>query len=184
MSDLDKRIEVIEKYIEICDSAPFSYFANSSEAKKLLGVCEKLKVLGYEWGNELVSHSHFSLTKGYHIINNGTGHISDKNEWYIVWDNGNIGAYQFVDGSSRYDAIQDIFREFKEELMSYGIVNYDPWNDYIVFDIENGKRIMKDYGDILNRTYRKVDRKCKEVRLKNMKKEYEQLLSTLGEDCE
>lgn len=99
--------------------------------------------------------------------------------YYIHWDNGNIGAYQFTEREDVYREIQEEYKEFKNRLMSYNPVDWDDYNNHIIFDIENGKKLIEDYKDILAETREKIKAKMNAYKLKKAKAEYEQALAEM-----
>jgi hypothetical protein len=174
--DLEERIELITKYVDECTkNVPYGYGYHPSE---LLETCNQLKVLGYKWGDR-IRKDDFRMTKGFCITNSSTKYESDKDTYYVHWDNGNVGAYQFVSGTEEYSAIQDEFKEFKDKLMSYGVVDWDDMNDHIVFDVEHGKKVMEEYDSILKETKEKMSIKLKQLKAERAKKEYERAMAAL-----
>lgn len=144
-----------------------------------LSAVKILRVLGLNWGDQY-KYNDFRIKQGYYVTNNGTGHKPDKDTWYIEWDNGNVGAYQFCDDES-YPYVQEDYREFKERLMSYGPVNYDPLNNHIIFEVENGKKLLADYDLICKETRVKMRKKLQEIEIERTKKKLENLLKETQE---
>ena len=146
---------------------------------EMMSVCEKLAALGLEWGDP-INYEDFYICKGndYHLSNSATHYKFDKNTYYIHWDNGNIGKYQFV-GDFGYHLIDDEWNEFKEILMSYKPLDYDSYNCHIIYDVENGKRLIKDYKDICKRVKEKVAKKVKEAQIQKKLKEIDALKKQL-----
>lgn len=174
--NLDERIKLIETYKSECrTNVPYGYGYNEDE---LLSTCKKLKALGLEWGDK-ISFDDFRITKGVKITNSATGYEYDSKSYYVHWDNGNIGAYQFVSGGDMYRAIQDEYKEFKEKLMSYNPIDWDDFNSHIVFDVENGKKVMADYEEIVKETREKIQIKSKIYKAEQAKLEYEKALAAL-----
>ena len=60
------------------------------EAEQIITNCDILDAMGWEFGHQL-SYDDFRIRKGYYITNNGTGHKPNNDEWYVEWDNGNVG---------------------------------------------------------------------------------------------
>lgn len=171
---IDEKIEIIKAYQKLRVNMPYGYGTYEDE---ILKTCELLKAFGWEWGHK-TCYPDFRIRKGYYITNNSTGHKSNPDEWYVEWDNGNVGAYQFVGGDG-YNIVQNEFREFKEMLMSYNPVNYDKLNCHIVYDIENGKKVLADYEQICKETRKKMEVKIKKARLEKAKADYEKLLADI-----
>ena len=174
--DLEERIELITKYINECTkNVPYGYGYHPSE---ILETCNKLKALGCEWGDKIRTDD-FRMTKGFYITNSSTGYEPNNETYYIHWDNGNVGAYQFVCDSDEYSAVQNDFKEFKNKLMSYGAIDWDGMNNHIIFDIEHGKKAMEEYDSILKETKEKMSVKLKKMKAEKAKKEYEKALAEL-----
>lgn len=154
----------------------YGYYAHTvNEMKSIL---TKLEVMGLEWGDSLVIPNHFRLTKGYYLTNSKTHYKEQDDEWYIQWDNGNIGRLQFI--SEKYYAfVEDEWEAFKAELLSYNPLDYDPLNNHIIYDIENGKKVMANYKDICKRTQEAMNAKVKEAQIKEME---EQLAKLKGQN--
>lgn len=178
--NLDKIIKLAQNYKDLIEEMPYR---NATYPDSVIDICEKLKALGMKWGDK-INYPDFRIRKGYYITNNGTGHKSDPSEWYIEWDNGNIGVYQFISNDTYYYAVQDEFKEFKDILMAYNPLNYDPSNCHIVYDVENGKKILADYPRITKEIRRKMQIKINQVKLKKAKEEYERLLEADKIDAE
>lgn len=147
--------------------------------REILEICELWEAMGWKPG-----HKHtfmdFRIHKGYYIVNNGTGHEADQNEWYVEWDNGNIGRYQFASGDM-YDHIEEEWEAFRKKMMSYSPINYDPCNCHIIYDVENGKKVLEDYKSICDETRENVARKKAKVALELAKAQYEAALREAGE---
>lgn len=177
--DLKEVKRIVKEYYDLVEHMNFGY---SSYPRDLLITCEKLEALGFEWGDKL-SFTDFVIRKGgeYKLTNSATHYKFDPDTWYIHWDNGNIGRYQFVDGFG-YHYTMDEWNEFRDALMSYEPVDYDPANCHIVYDIEHGKKLLKDYRDICVRTQKKMDKKVAEARIEAKRKEIEKLQKELEEE--
>lgn len=155
---------------------PYSYGQYETQ---IIETCDKLEALGRKWG-EAVCPKDFLVVKQYHICNSSTGYQPKDNTWYVIWDNGNIGRLQFVSDEYYYD-VQDEWEDFKNRLLSYNPLDYDKMNDFNVYDIENGKRLMTDYQQICDETLAKMKDKIKQIRLKEAKEKYERLLNEVKE---
>ena len=168
---LDDIIRICEEYDEI-RKASLNKFCLPHE---YIEMCHALKAFGLEWGDRIITLSDFRLTKGkYYISNSTTYYKPDKDEYCVHWDNGNIGRYQFTDEAG-YKYIGEEWQKFIDILMSYSPVDYDKTRCHIVYDVENGKRVMADYKDICDAIKIKVrlrlqieeleeaKRKCKEL---------------------
>lgn len=171
MSNLDEIIKICKKFEEIRKSCRYGYGAAPMQ---IIETCNKLKAMELNWGDDLVTHSDFHISDHYYISNSSTGY-TPTDKYYIHWDNGNIGRLQFVN-TDYWGYIADEWREFNETLRSYNAVDWDPLNDHIIFKIEDGKRLMNDYQNILKDTQQKIENKIKAVKIEKKKKELEELM--------
>lgn len=136
-----------------------------------------MEILGVSWGEKIRIPKDFSVIKGKPYLLNSKTHFNfSENENYIVWDNGNVGRLQFGDFSSElYREIDEEWEEFEEKLLSYGALDYDPMNCKIIYNIENGKKLMHDYDDICGEVRSKIKVKAKKFEIEKMKRELEKL---------
>ena len=171
--------EICEKYLDIRRNTPFGYGYDVTE---IINSCNKLEAMGWEYGHKL-NYADFRIRKGYYITNNGTGHKSNKDEWYVEWDNRNIGRLQFV-SQEYWGYVSDEWDEFKRTLMSYNPVNYDPLNCHIIYDVENGKKILEDYPDICKKTSEAMEKKLKQVKVEKAKAELERLIKEQNDEID
>ena len=176
--NLDKIIKICKDYQKILDDVPFSY---GNYPNLIIEACEKLKVLGYEWGEE-ITYPDFSVVKKPYITNSNTKYQFEDDKYYIVWDNGNIGRLQFVRQDYWWN-VGDEWQEFIDKLMLYDPVDYDTLNCRMIFDIENGKRLLNDYPAITAETRKKMGQKIKVLKLEKAKKEYEKLLEEMENEA-
>lgn len=167
--------KIIEDYKNLCSEGnKYGYYANTvNEMKSIL---TKLEVMGLEWGDRLAIPIDFRISKGYYLTNSKMHYKKKDGEWYIEWDNGNIGRLQFVH-EKYYYLVEDEWKAFKAELMSYNPLDYDHLNDHIIYDIENGKKLMANYQDICIRTQDAMYEKVKEARIKEMEEQLARLKS-------
>lgn len=172
--NLDEIIHICQEYKQLLESIPFLLNYGSTPSS-LISTAEKLKVLGLNWGDQ-INYSDFVIRKGYHLTNNGTGHQPDKDTWYVIWDTSGIGIFQFLDDNSNPLA-RDEYNKFKHRMMEYGCVNYDNLNGKIVFEIENGKKLLLDYPKICKETKERLQKIIKEDELLKAKEKYEKLLA-------
>lgn len=164
--------EVAKRFEEIRNTEHYTYGAHYP--RDVLDACEQLEVLGREWGDPLPSGD-FRMYKGtsYHICNSATHYIPGKDQWTIHWDNGNVGRLQFV-GNKYYNTVAHEWDEFLRRMRE-GCVDYDPLNCHIVYDIENGKKIMEEYDDICKETKIAMSKVIKKKQLQEAEKELERL---------
>lgn len=172
IEDVDVIEEVCKEFIKIRNAAQWDYGRTPED---LIKTCEILKAFGYVWGDR-IKYPDFRITKGkYYITNSAKKYKPKSNDYYVQWDNGNIGRLQFV-GNDYWYEVEDEWNEFREILMSYDPLDYDPMNCHMIFNVENGKRLMKDYKNICDSTKAKMMKKIKKIQLERKKKEYEDLL--------
>ena len=176
--NLDKIIKICKDYLKIQDEAPYSYGHNPGD---ILTACEKLKALGYKWGDDICFRD-FSITKKPYITNSSTHYKFEDDKYYIVWNNGNVGRLQFVSQEYWWD-VTDEWQEFRDRLMSYNPLDADPHNCNIIYDIENGKKVIEDYPEIVKQTREKMKQKTKRLQLEKAKKDYEKLLEEVGDEA-
>lgn len=171
--------EIVEAYANLCQSrvTPYIVANNSSNANRLLELIDQWIRMDVEWGYRMPDD--FRLVKGEQLNLYLTQRQCAKNykfnanDYYIRWDNGNVGAYQFVhsdDGSQDcYRVAQLAYKEFKERLRSYNVLEEDMLNDYMVFSIEDGKRLIDDYKAITNETSEKISKAWQKYRYEQAK---------------
>lgn len=92
-------------------------------------------------------------------------------------DNESIGKLMFVSSTKYYSLIDDEYNEFLEKLRSYGALDWDYWNDHMIFTVEDGKRLYKDYPKIREEIAKKIKRKIKQEEVRAAKEKYEKLLA-------
>lgn len=177
---LDERLNLAEKYNEVFgDVYP----------KTVIEKCKKLKLLGAEWGEYRIGEygsicTDFYIRKGGIITNQSTHYEFEEDEYYIHWDNGNIGRLMFLYSADYSIAETEIWEEFEKKLMSYNVLEYDKFNDHMIFSIEDGKKLIADYGKICDATRDKFEKYCKKKELKRKKEEYEKLKKELEGETE
>ena len=175
--DIDKIIKICQQYKAIADAAP-GYGSRAPET--IIEYCQKLKCLGMEFG-ESIDYADFSIVKNPYITNSATGFVCDPDQYYIVWDNGNVGRLQFV-SSDYYSKVEEEWREYYRRLLSYDPLDWDPHNCHMIFSIENGKKLIADYPQICKETREKMKNKIAKAKLEKAKREYERLLEEVGND--
>ena len=179
MTDLQKKRKLCKEYKALMEDASRCGYGGWKTPDHYLEIIDKLEAFGLEWGDTSVvgSYYQFSVSKGkFHLTNSRTYFAANENEYYIHWKN-NCGAYLFVSGSDAYHAVQDEYHEFLDKLMQYNPLDYDLANRRIVYDIENGKKLMEDYPSIIKETEEKMKKKLRAARLERAKAEYEKLLA-------
>lgn len=108
--------------------------------------CEKLKALEKDWG-EKTFYPDFELRKGDYLKHFSPIFSSENNKdaYFFKWDIGNIGRYHLNCTDKAYFAIGDTWESFLEKMESYNPIYNDRGNCCLIYDIENGKRLMNDY---------------------------------------
>lgn len=171
---LQERIEFLQTYLdEFTDGKKYGYGYYPTD---YLESCKELQALGFEWGDKIINDNKFCIRKNGHLTNRTTKYEFDDNTYYIHWDNG-IGKLMFVSSTKYYSLIDDEYNEFLEKLRSYGALDWDYWNDHMIFTVEDGKRLYKDYSKIREETAKKIKRKIKQEEVRAAKEEYEKLLA-------
>lgn len=170
---IDERISFLETYINEFETSKNWCYGNYSI--DYLEACKKLKVLGFEWGDN-IKFDDFEIIKGYYITNPTTNFQGDKDRYYIHWDNGNIGRLMFVT-QEYWFLVEEEWTEFNNILKSYAPLDWDEYNCHMIFDVEHGKKLISDYKDIKKKIYDKMKVKIKQIELEKAKKEYEKLLA-------
>lgn len=172
MIDLDEAMNVCKSFSDILCEKPLCY---GETPFVIFKTCEMLKAFGWEWGHD-VYYKDFRFVKGYLLDEPGTDHKSNPQEWYVEWNNGNVGAYQFVCRSGEYNSVQNEYQEFVSELMKYNPLNYDKNGGKIIYDVENGKKLLDNYESIVEKTQKKIDMKIISLDVEKAKERYEELL--------
>lgn len=173
--------ELMNKVVTLKNNMPWNY---GRDERDILKTCEILEILGWEWGHQ-VQYNDFRITQDYYISpsNQAKKYKPQKDEWFIVWDNGNIGRLQFVADKYWY-AVEDEWKDFRQKLMAYEPLDYDLRNDQMIYSIENGKKLLEDYEKICNETRETMRAKIKQVEMKEAKDKYEKLLKEMAGDSE
>lgn len=182
--DLDEIIKICYEYDEIARNVPrkMSLIGGLTVAK----YAEKVKALGFEFGEDINSISDLKVIKGYRLENSATKHKPDMNEYYVVWSNGSIGTLRFAENAYRcldtfevIKALSPIYESFIEELMRYNPVNYDLSNCIIIYDTKSGGKLMRDYPKIEEKAQKLADIKLKELKLEYLREECNKLQKEL-----
>lgn len=177
---LDERLELATKYDEV-------FGQEYKDVQTIIEECKQLKVLGYDWGEVQFGtygkiHGDFILYKGgRNLSNRTTKYRFDDEEYYIHWDNGNVGRYMFLVDADYSEEETKIWEEFRSELISYNPLDYDGYNCHMIYNIEDGKRLMNDYEDICDRTREKFRKYSTKKKLEKAKEKYEKLLAEVQE---
>ena len=181
---MNKRIEAIEEYLK--------YFPNDGKANSNLLLCQYADELDIELSNEYsyyprISYNMFQVNeqivacKRYYLTNSTTNYEQNFKDTLVVWKE-SCGRYMFVDRHEHYLLIEDEWNEFINILKSYNPLDYDERNDDYIYNVENGKKLIDDYDEIVKRIKDKVDKKIKNSELEKKKRELEKLIKELEEE--
>lgn len=170
---MKERIEAIKEYLK--------YFPNDSYANNNLLLCKYADELGVELNGYyprieygyFVVNRQIKVGKKYQLTNSTTQYVQNGYDSIVIWSE-SCGRLAFVSDVYWWD-IEDEWNDFMDVLMSYSPLDYDRINNNYIFDLENGKRLISDYEDIVNDFRKKVDKKVKAVAIENKKKEIERL---------
>lgn len=177
---MKERIEAVKEYLK--------YFPNDSCAKSNLSLSEYADELDMEVGKSyyprmeygfFVINSQIKVGKKYCLTNSTTNYEQNGSDSIVIWSE-SCGRLAFVDSKYWWNIV-DEWDEFMDVLMLYNPLDYDKINDIYIYDLENGKRLINDYNDIVKDFKMKVDKKIKEVELDNKKKQLEQLQKEIEE---
>ena len=177
---MKEKIEAVKEYLK--------YFPNDSYAKNNLLLCEYADELDMEVGKSyyprieygfFVINSQIKVGKKYHLTNSTTNYEQNGNDSIVIWSE-SCGRLAFVN-SEYWWTIADEWEDFMNVLMSYNPLDYDKINNNYIYDLENGKRLINDYNEIVKDFQKKADKKIKEAELEKKKKQLEQLQKELEE---
>lgn len=175
---MQEKIKAIKEYLR--------YFPNSSDAKNNLMMCEYADELGVKLNGGYypnVNYGYFAINsqikagKKYYLTNSNTQYKMNGEDTIIIWSE-SCGRLAFVHDKYWWD-IEDEWNDFMDVLMSYDPLDYDELNNTYIYDLEHGKRLIRDYNDIVEDFQKKVRKKIKAVDLANKKKELERLQKEL-----
>ena len=167
--EFDEIKKVYERFMQIKESAHPSYTLWGKTGLDYVEVCNELEALGLKWGDQLCPRRDFYIGRGSSISPVFSSDL-DKDIFYVVWDNNNAGRMQFASGEY-YHCIADEWKEFWAKLLSYNPIDCDYNHCRMVFDIENGKRLMSDYEGICENTQKKCLAKIKKEKIKRLRDE-------------
>jgi hypothetical protein len=177
---MKKKIAAIKEYLK--------YFPYDSSAKNNLMLCEYADELGIELNKGyyptiqsgyFVINGQIKIGKEYYLTNSTTRYKQNGEDSLVIWTE-SCGRLAFVSDRYWWD-IEDEWKEFMNVLKSYGPLDYDELNNNYIYDLENGKKLIRDYDGIVKDFMSKVNRKIKEVEIANKKKEIERLQKELEE---
>lgn len=180
---MNKRIEAIKEYLK--------YFPNDGKANSNLLLCQYADELDIELSNEYsyyprISYNMFQVNeqivacKGY-CLNSTTNYEQNFKDTIVVWKE-SCGRYMFIDKNEHWSLIEDEWNELTNILKSYNPLDYDKMDDIYIYDVENGKKLIDDYDEIIKGIREKVDKKIKNSELEKKKRELEKLIKELEEE--
>lgn len=180
---MNKKIEAIKEYLK--------YFPYDNGAKNNLLLCQYADELSIELSSKYsyyprVNYNMFQVNeqivacKRYYLINSATNYQQNYEDTLVVWTE-SCGKYMFVDKSKYLPIIEDEWNEFIDILKSYNPLDYDEINDAYIYDVENGKKLINDYNEIVENIREKINKKIKKNELEEKKKELEKLIEKLEE---
>lgn len=176
------KINAIKNYLK--------YFPNDYKAENNLLLCEYSDQLGVELDRESyyprMNSGFFEINgqikagKKYHLTNSRTNYQQNGVDTIVIW-NEPCGRLHFVSDEFWW-AIEDEWNEFMQTILSYEPLDWDDLNNVYIFDLENGKRLIEDYKQILNEFMDKCHIRIKAYQLQQKRKELERLQKELEEN--
>jgi hypothetical protein len=174
------KIKAIKEYLK--------YFPCDGNAKNNLLMYEYADELGielngghyprFEYGF-LVINRQIKVGKSYRLTNSTTNYKQNGIDTIVIWSESR-GRYAFVN-EQYYRDIGSEWEEFKSILKSYNPIDYDEINNDYIFDLENGKKLIKEYDEILKVFDEKINHKINEVKTAKKRELLEKLKRELGE---
>lgn len=178
------KIKAIKEYLK--------YFPHDGNAKNNLLMCEYADELGIgltggyypryyprvEYGY-LVINRQIKAGKNYRLTNSTTNYEQKRIDTIVIWSESR-GRYAFVD-EQYYRDIESEWEEFKSILKSYNPIDFDEINNDYIYDLENGKKLIKEYDEILKVFDEKINHKINEVKTAKKREQLEKLKKELGE---
>lgn len=164
------------------------YFPYDGNAKNNLLMCEYADELGIELNGGyyprveygfLVINRQIKAGKKYRLTNSTTKHEQNGIDTIVIWSEC-CGRLAFVDGQYYY-YIDNEWEEFINVLKSYNPIDYDEINNDYIYGLENGKRLINDYDEILKNFKERISRKIKEFDTAKKREQLEKLKKELGE---
>lgn len=118
----------------------------------------------------------FIVSPNPHIANSVNYFEFDEGKEYIQLDNGNGGRLMFRGMQiDYYGETNDIWEEFKNELISYNPVDYDDMNFNYIYTMKDGIRLYKDFDKIFTKYQNKFDEAVKDIKIKLLEQQIERL---------
>lgn len=178
---MDRKIKAIEEYLK--------YFPKDSKANENLLLCKYAQELGMELKENsyyprieyryFVINSQIKVGKNYNLTNSKTNYQLNGVDSIVIWSE-SCGRLAFVSQDYWYE-IEEEWEEFCNILLSYNPLDYDYINNNYIYSLEDGKRLIVDYEEIVKNLREKINKKVKEVQIERKKKEIERLTQELEE---
>ena len=174
------KIKAIKEYLK--------YFPHDGNAKNNLLMCEYADELGIELNGGyyprveygfLVINRQIKAGKNYRLTNSTTNYEQNGEDTIIIWSEC-CGRLAFVD-IQYWHSIEDEWKEFINILKSYNPIDHDEINNDYIYDLENGKKLIKEYDEILKVFDEKINHKINEVKTAKKRDQLEKLKKELGE---
>ena len=96
------------------------------------------------------------------MTNSTTKHEQNGIDTIVIWSEC-CGRLAFVD-EQYYRDVESEWEELKSILKSYNPIDYDEINNNYIYDLENGKKLIKEYDEILKVFDEKINHKINEVK--------------------
>lgn len=185
MSKLMKdKIYAIEQYL--------NYFPKDYTAANNLKLCKYADELDIKL-DEMACYPHMDSDyfiinaqikagKKYHLTNTKTNHQLNGIDTIVIW-NEPCGRLAFVN-REYYDAVIDEWDELMQIILSYNPLDWDSLNKTFIFDLKNGKKLIRDYPKIVAEFREKCKVRIKKYQILQKKKEVEKLIAELNEEGE
>jgi len=178
---MKERIKAIEKYLK--------FYPRDYEAIKNLTMCECLDLLGMKFPNKvsyfpkveyssLLINDQIRVDKKFYITNSTTGYERGDEKAFVVWGEP-CGRLAFVH-EKYYGDIETEWNEFKNILKSYNPLDYDEINNKYIYNIEDGKRLIADYDNIITTLKENIHKTISLVKLKEKEEELDRLKKEIG----
>lgn len=177
---MEDKIKAIKEYLK--------HFPHDENAKNNLLMCEYADELGIELTGGYypkMKHKYLYINdeilvgKNYRLTNSATNYNQNVKDTIVIWSE-NRGRLAFA-GFQYWHSIEDEWEEFINILKSYNPIDYDEINNKYVYDLENGKKLINDYDEILKNFEERISRKIKEFNTAKKKEQLEKLKKELGE---
>ncbi len=174
------KIKAIKEYLK--------YFPYDGYAKNNLLMCEYADELDIELTGGYypkMEHGYLHINnqirvgKNYHLTNSATNYNQNVKDTIVIWSE-SCGRLAFV-GEQYWHSIEDEWKEFMNILKSYNPIDYDEINNNYIYDLENGKKLINDYEELLDVFSEKVKHKINEVNTAKKREQLEKLKKELGE---